>query len=336
MPSNSGNFDLHARWSANSGSVRFNGNGHTHGTVPSSFLYVTAAQLPAAVPGGVPDAFARTGHTLVGFYDTSAASGGTRIFNANGTRSGDPRVLTVGTNGFADVWARWTINIYTIVFDTQGGTPTPASQTRNHGQTATQPGQNPHLLGHVFLRWERADQPGVAFNFTSPVTQNLTIIAVYTPNLHTVVLDLDGGTGAPPYIPFLYGHPVTRPTNPVKFGHTFSHWTQTAPSAGPRPEFDFTQPVNNSFTLYAVWTLNQYTILIHPGDGSTLTQIILHGSLVTQPPDPTEAPSHLGEGSRFLHWSLRPDGNSAFDFATPITRELSLYAVWSRGEVEPG
>jgi len=303
--------------------------------VPASFAYTTAVQLPAAIPGGVPEAFARTGHTLVGFYDTSAASGGTRIFNANGTRAGDPRVLAVGTNGFADVWARWAVNVYTIVFDTQGGTPTPGSQTRNHGQPAAAPSQNPHLLGHVFLRWERADQPGVAFNFDAAVTQNLLIIAIYTPNLHTVVLDLAGGTGAPPYVPFLYGHPVTRPANPVRFGHSFSHWTAVPPSGGLRPEFDFSQPVNVSFTLYAVWTLNEYTITLNFGGGTMQTQVILHGDLVARPTDPSDPPSHLGEDSRFLHWSLRPDGNSAFDFGTPVTREFTLYAVWSRGEVEP-
>jgi len=335
LQSNLGNFDLYARWTANTGQVRFNGNDHTHGTVPTQFSYVTASQLPATIPSGIPTAFARTGHTLIGFYDTSAASGGTRIYNSDGTRAGDPRVLTVGTNGFADIWARWLINTYTIIFDTQGGTPAPAQQTRTHGQQAARPAQDPQLLGHVFLRWERADQPGIAFDFNSQVTSNLLIIALFTPNLHTVVLDLAGGTGAPPYIPFLYGHPVAPPVSPVRFGHTFSHWTQTPPSNATRPPFDFTQQVNTSFTLYAVWTLNQYTITIHPGDGSNETHTIYHGETLARPSDPTTPPSHLGENSRFLHWSLRPDGNSAFDFTTAITRPLNLYAVWSRGEIEP-
>lgn len=65
--------------------------------------------------------------------------------------------------------------IYTVTFDASGGTPAPAPQQVLSGQTVTQPA-NPSKTGYTFNDW---NLNGTAYNFSTPVTSDITLVASY-------------------------------------------------------------------------------------------------------------------------------------------------------------
>ena len=59
-------------------------------------------------------------------------------------------------------------------------------------------------------------------------------------------------------------------------------------------------------------------------DGSTLlsTETVLENTTFTKPNNPTK------EGFEFICWSTKPDFKQEYNFNTPVTSNLTLYAIW--------
>ena len=141
--------------------------------------------------------------------------------------------------------------------------------------------------------------------------------------VYTVSFDLNGGGGVTlDKQEITKNNKVTKPTsNPTRTGYIFQHWSKTPDGEA----YNFDTPVVNSFKLFAVWKIQQYTVNFNLA-GSTEgtapdTQTIENGKTVTKPADPTRS------GYSFKHWS-KEDGGAAYDFATPVTGTFTLYAVW--------
>ena len=122
------------------------------------------------------------------------------------------------------------------------------------------------------------------------------------------------------------GKTVSKPTNPTLDGYTFKHWSLTKNGE----PYDFSTPVTANLTLYAVWEKNPepvttYTVTFVSGEGASTipSQTVESGKAVIEPSDPTLS------GYTFKHWSLTKNGE-AYDFSTPVTANLTLYAVWEK------
>lgn len=76
--------------------------------------------------------------------------------------------------------AQWTINSYTLTFDTDGGS-TIQSITAEYGTPLTKP-ENPTKPGNKFLSWDKT------FPATMPA-ENLTLKAIYDTDIHTITFD---------------------------------------------------------------------------------------------------------------------------------------------------
>ena len=74
--------------------------------------------------------------------------------------------------------AKWNINKYTVTFNSYGGTPVPPAQEVEYGLTATKP-DAPTLKGYTFAFWYLGDdeQNATAYDFNTPVTENITLTA---------------------------------------------------------------------------------------------------------------------------------------------------------------
>lgn len=70
---------------------------------------------------------------------------------------------------------------YTITFDSNGGSVV-SSQTVAEGSKATQP-SNPTRNGYTFAGWTLN---GSTYNFSSPVTNNITLVAKWTQKTYTI------------------------------------------------------------------------------------------------------------------------------------------------------
>lgn len=138
----------------------------------------------------------------------------------------------------------------------------------------------------------------------------------------TVTFNSNGGS-AVESVKVKDGETVTKPTDPTYDGYKFLYWT-----ADGKTEYDFTKPVNANTTLVAVWQVESsaksFTVTFHPTGGtvSTPTVKVDKNKAVDEPTDPER------EGYIFVHWAKEQDSNEAYDFSTPVTTNLVLYAVW--------
>jgi uncharacterized repeat protein (TIGR02543 family) len=107
---------LYAKWDINTYTVTYNANNATGGMAPSSQIKTYGVALTLATNSG---SLERTGYTFVG-WNTAAAGNGTD-YTVGGT-------YTLNSN--ITLYAKWTVNTYSITFDAQGGTP-PNPPTKN-------------------------------------------------------------------------------------------------------------------------------------------------------------------------------------------------------------
>ena len=157
--------------------------------------------------------------------------------------------------------AKWNINKYTVTFNSYGGTPVPPAQEVEYGLTATKP-DDPTLKGYTFAFWYLGDdeQNATAYDFNTPVTENITLTAKWNINKYTVTFNSYGGTPVPPAQEVEYGLTATEPaTAPTKTGYTFDGWYLGD------EKYDFSDAVEQNITLYANWKKNIYTVTYTDG-----------------------------------------------------------------------
>jgi uncharacterized repeat protein (TIGR02543 family) len=99
------------------------------------------------------------------------------------------------------------------------------------GDTVERPSPDPVRVGHTFVRWYRLGAGTGEYNFGTPVTSDITIVAMWQQNSYT--LQVTGGSFAADFMDdfggVYYGSPVGL-TPIVPLGMRFSHWT-TSPVA---------------------------------------------------------------------------------------------------------
>ena len=165
--------------------------------------------------------------------------------------------------------ATWTINQYTITFDTDGGSEV-AAITQDYASAVTAPAA-PTKTGYTFKGWDK-EIPA-----TMPA-ENVTIKAQWQINQYTITFDTDGGTEVAA-ITQDYASAVTAPADPTKTGYTFKGWDKEIPA---------TMPAEN-VTIKAQWQINQYTITFDTDGGSEVAAITQdYASAVTAPAAPTK------------------------------------------------
>ena len=150
---------------------------------------------------------------------------------------------------------------YTVTFNSYGGTPVPPAQEVEYGLTATKP-DDPTLKGYTFAFWYLGDdeQNATAYDFNTPVTENITLTAKWNINKYTVTFNSYGGTPVPPAQEVEYGLTATKPaTAPTKTGYTFDGWYLGD------EKYDFSDAVEQNITLYANWKKNIYTVTYTDG-----------------------------------------------------------------------
>ena len=273
-----------ARWTENIYNITYNlDGGMVDGTNPITYT-VNSENITLINP-------TKTGYTFAGWTGTGLTDATQTVTIAKG--SIDDRTYT----------ATWTINQYTITFDTDGGsTITPITQDYNSAVTAP---SAPTKTGYTFAGWDK-EIPA-----TMPA-ENITIKALWTINQYTITFDTDGGSTIAP-ITQDYNSAVTAPANPTKTGYTFAGWDKTIPT---------TMPAEN-ITIKATWTINQYTITFDTDGGSAIAPITQdYNSAVTAPANPTKT------GYTFTGWDKEiPTTMPAENITIKATWSLNTYTI---------
>ncbi|MGI5925017.1 MAG: leucine-rich repeat protein, partial [Lentisphaeria bacterium] len=179
-----------------------------------------------------------------------------------------------------DCVAQWTINQYTISFDSNGGTPSTIADITQDYNTAVRKPDDPTKTGYTFNGWN----PAVPERMPA---DNKTCVAQWTINQYTISFNSDGGSEVDS-ITQDYDTAVTAPANPTKEGYSFGGWNPAVPQRMPL----------DGLTCVAQWRINQYTISFDSQGGSAVDSITQdYDTAVTAPANPSK------EGHTFGGWN---------------------------------
>ena len=218
------------------------------------------------------------------------------------------------------LYAKWTINTYTVSFDANGHGTAPEVQNVNWNETAVEP-QALIAEGHTFGGWYTDAVCTEQWNFDTAITADVTVYAKWTINTYTVSFDANGHGTAPEVQSIVWKETATEPEALTAEGHTFDGWYTDA--AGTE-KWDFTTAVTESMTLYAKWTINTYTVSFNANGHGTApnTQTIAWNEMATEPEAPTE------KNCGFDGWYIDAECTTPWDFTSAVTADVTLYAKW--------
>ena len=208
--------------------------------------------------------------------------------------------------------------VYTVTFDSYGGTPVPPAQDVEYGHTATKPA-DPTLKGYTFAFWYLGEdeQNATAYDFNTPVTADITLTAKWEINKYTVTFDSYGGSKVDPQV-VEYGLYAQEPEEPTLKGFTFAYWYLDDENEA----YDFENtPVTADITLTAKWNINKYTVAFNTDGGTPVppAQEVEYGLTATEPAAPEKT------GYTFDGWYL---GDEKYDFSAAVEQNITLTAKW--------
>ena len=229
---------LYAQWTVIQYTVTWNAGGGTGGgsTTQNQGIAHTA-----------PSPGTRTGYTFDGYFNTPIldylygpiASGGSFTPTSSLT-----------------MHARWSILQYTVTFNANGGSVSPASATVNAGSSTTLP--TPSRSAYTFNGWYTASSGGSFLGSggaSYTPSNSITIFAQWTAITYTVTWNANGGTVSPASNSGVYGTVVTVPT-PTRSGFTLQHWR--SPLSGGDPIFltpGNSYTITGNITFFAIWAV---------------------------------------------------------------------------------
>ena len=299
----SGNLDLYAKWISNKRTVVFNTNGHGGAISPASVAHGTKVSAPAS-----PSEY---GYNFEGWYTDA---------NGNNPFDFDTLITTDIT-----LFAKWTPKSYKVTFKTDKATPY-HEQSVAYKNFAAKPSA-PGKTGYAFDGWYEDEDCHDEFNFGTAITGDITLYAKWTVNTYTVTVDNDNGT--PPTKTYPAYNTKVEVDIPEKAGYAFIGWivdpSSVIPVLNTDGKYEFTMPARD-VTLTANWSTNAYTVTFD-GNGHDLDVVkvsVAYNTPVEKPATPTTL------GYTFGGWYTDKDCTTAFDFDTPITADITLYAKWTK------
>ena len=236
-----------------------------------------------AISVAAPEDPERTGYTFDGWSETTFP--------------------TVMPDDGLTIYANWSINQYTITFDTDGGTAI-APIMQDYNTAITNKPADPTKPGYTFGGWDKAIPDNMP-------AEDVTITAKWSINQYTITFDTDGGTAIAP-IKQNYNTAITKPKDPTKPGYTFDGWNVEIPAFMPAADI----------TIKANWKVNQYTITFDTDGGNAIDAITLdYNSAIIAPENPTK------EGYTFDYWMV---DNVKTDIpATMPAANITFKAKWT-------
>ena len=138
---------------------------------------------------------------------------------------------------------------------------------------------------------------------------------------YTVTFNSQGGSEVAPQAVYA-GEKIVKPANPTKEKEYFVDWYKEAECTN---VWDFeNETVSQDITLYAKWTSIAYTVTFETNGGSAIeAQLVPEGTFATKP-----ATAPTKEGNLFEGLYTEQTMTNPFDFYTPITKDITLYAKW--------
>ena len=289
-----GALTLTATWNAINYTVTFNPNGGSGEQKTQTYHYGDAVALISAP--------VRDGYTFEGWYYNGALW-------VSGTAMPAENITLV---------AMWELKSYTVSFSAGDGATAVAGQTIYFGLQATKP-TDPVRSGYVFGGWLLN---GSKYDFGTSVRDNITLTAKWLPRTYSIDYVLGGGVNAssnPASYNIKSGTIVL--ADPTREGFIFLGWYDAEQNGNRVTEIKAGS--TGRITLYARWQANTYTVdfVLNGGTMKNTEQIVVAGGTVA-----FEEPTR--ENYLFMGWFTDAACTQRYDFSTPVTGDLTLYAKW--------
>ena len=316
--------------------LTLNANGGTASSNGSSLTVTINAQNYNAISAWLPS---RTGFQLQGMY--TATSGGTKIYNANGSITND------GTYWKNNVWvypgnvtlyAQWKGNTYYVKYNGNGNTGGSMSNSTHTYGTASNLSANAFTkTGHSFAGWATSASGSVYLGNQASITGltatnggTYNLYAKWSANKYTVSFDSQGGSSCSAITP-TYGSTYGTLPTPTRAGYTFNGW-YTAKTGGTKITSSSTMSTASGHTLYAQWTGYTYYVKYNAngGSGSMSNSTHVYGTAKA-----LTANAFTYTGRSFNGWATSSTGSKVYNnqqsvnnLTTTSGGTVNLYALW--------
>ena len=238
---------LYAHWTPNPYTVKFNSQGGS--TVADKTVTYDS-------PYGTLSTPTRDGYKFDGWF--TSATGGTQITSST----------TVKITATQTLYAHWTANTYTVVFNANGGTGSMSNQTMTYDKSASLKSNTFSKTGYHLAGWATSSSGAVVYTNGQSVTNiaginsSVTLFAIWEANSYTVKFNVNGGTGTMANQTMTYDQ-VSKLNNStfVREGYIFKGWSTSAEGnisfVDGAPTKNLTTTKDGTVTLYAVWEIIQ-------------------------------------------------------------------------------
>ena len=262
------NTTLHAQWTPAKYTITYKDQNNatfsgSHATgYPTQHTYGTATTLSTAT---------KTGYTFEGWHTDQECT---------------QRVTSLGATAYTaniPLYAKWTANKYTVTLNNQSATTAGTASVQATYGSAMPSATMPQKTGYTFGGYYTAINGGGTQYYNANggssrawnIANNTTLYAKWTANQYTITYkdqnnaNFSGSHASGYPTKHTYGTATTLKTA-TKTGYTFGGWhtdqacTQKVTSLG-------ATVYTAAITLYAKWTINQYTLTYSAGEGGSVT-----------------------------------------------------------------
>jgi uncharacterized repeat protein (TIGR02543 family) len=288
-------------------------------TIPSSVTHIESFAFDSS-----------SALTSVYFSGNAPATIGDGVFGGIGA---SPRAfMKTGATGFGAVGSNWNgltvaIGDHKVTYNSKGGSAVRGDGFATINGSVTQP-TAPTRNGHTFSGWSITDggTTAVTFPYSPGVTTDITLYAIWTAsNNETYAVTFDSNNGSEVSSDtFSSSDPIEEPTAPTRAGHTFVGWSATD-GGTTAVDFPYSPGVTTDITLYAIWTVNSYTVNYNSNNGTALSSgTFTFGGSIAEPTAPTRA------GHTFAGWSATDGGTAVtFPYSPGVASDVTLHAKWT-------
>ena len=208
------------------------------------------------------------------------------------------------------LYSKYEINSYKVSYYNEGKKYIEDQQI-NYGENALKPNTNPSKIGYTFKYWSLKEN-GEEYEFSTKITKDITLYAVYEINKYTVTYINEGIEYHKETAE--YGSVITEIQDPTKEGYTFIGWYNEN-----NQKINHPITVTENITLHSKYEINTYTVsFYHNNEKYVESQKVNYGESAVKPSiDPTK------EDYNFSGWVIKGTNNK-YDFTSKVTKDIEL------------